>query len=91
VLQSRHPRARWTVPFKAIRDAFEAAGLYEAGRTVHALRHSFATAALAGGLDLETVRETLGHADIATTQKYLHAVDERKLRAPEVAALIRHR
>ncbi|MEE8138647.1 MAG: tyrosine-type recombinase/integrase, partial [Thermoanaerobaculia bacterium] len=62
VLQSRHPRTRWIVPFKAIRHAFEAAGLYEAGRTVHALRHSFATAALAGGLDLETVRETLGHA-----------------------------
>lgn len=88
VLQSRHPRARWTSPFKAIRQSYRAAGLYESGRTVHALRHSFATAALAGGLDLETLRETLGHADIATTQKYLHAVDERKRRAPAAAGLV---
>lgn len=41
---------------------------------MHDMRHAHASWLLAGGADLQVVKERLGHASIATTEKYLHTL-----------------
>lgn len=56
---------------KAVREASRRAQL-DKHVTPHTLRHSFATHLLASGTGIRDVQDLLGHADVSTTQIYLH-------------------
>jgi integrase len=56
----------------------------------HDLRHAHASWLLAGGADLQTVKERLGHADITTTARYLHTLPDTDETAIDALAKIRN-
>ncbi|HEV2061384.1 MAG TPA: site-specific tyrosine recombinase XerD [Solirubrobacteraceae bacterium] len=62
--------------YKIVQRHARAVGL-DGRMSPHTLRHTFATHLLAGGCDLRSVQEMLGHADVATTQIYTHVSDEK--------------
>jgi integrase len=72
------------------RPACEGAGLSVTLR-FHDLRHSHASWLLAGGADLQVVKERLGHASIMTTQRYLHTLPDADETAVEAFSRIRNR
>ena len=61
--------------YKIVQRHARAAGL-DSRMSPHTLRHTFATHLLAGGCDLRSLQEMLGHADIGTTQIYTHLSSE---------------
>ncbi|HEY1919323.1 MAG TPA: site-specific integrase [Streptosporangiaceae bacterium] len=78
----RTPRSRDTdghIPRDWFRNQIWRPALAEAGVTAirpHGLRHAHASWLLAGGADLQSVKERLGHASIVTTEKYLHTLPD---------------
>jgi integrase/recombinase XerD len=62
--------------YKIVQGHARGAGLQEK-MSPHTLRHTFATHLLAGGCDLRSLQEMLGHADLATTQVYTHLSADR--------------
>ena len=62
--------------YKIVRRHATSAGLADR-MSPHTLRHTFAIHLLAGGCDLRSVQEMLGHADVSTTQLYTHLSSER--------------
>ncbi len=62
--------------YKIVQRHARSAGL-EHRMSPHTLRHTFATHLLAGGCDLRSLQEMLGHADIGTTQIYTHLSNDR--------------
>ena len=73
---------------RAARRVFESAGLYESQNAVlHLIRHTVATRLVTSGVDLETARNVLGHADVSTTALYLHSSDQLKKEAATKLAI----
>lgn len=70
----------WAVMDGHIKAWAKAAGI-EKPMSFHKSRHSFATLALAAGVDLYTVSKLMGHKSLAMTQVYAKVIDEKKKQA----------
>ncbi len=75
---------------KIWRPALERAGITFPARP-HDLRHAHASWLLAGGADLQMVKDRLGHGSISTTEKYLHTLPEADDLALDAFSKIRNR
>ena len=75
---------------KVWKPAIQRAGITFSLRA-HDLRHAHASWLLAGGADLQMVKDRLGHGSIATTEKYLHTLPEADDLALDAFSRIRNR
>jgi len=67
--------------YRRVKEAMQRAGITGPQASPKGLRHGFAVAAIGAGVPLNLVQRWLGHADMATTAIYTHAVgdEERKI------------
>ncbi len=70
--------------------AVKTAGLAN-GVRIHDLRHAHASWSLAGGADIQGVKDRLGHGSISTTERYLHSLPEADKAALNAFSKIRYR
>jgi integrase len=82
-------KERSSGPLRSVRTAFLNAlkKAKIANVRFHDLRHTFATNLVMNGVDLVTVKEILGHSEIAMTVRYSHPSDSRKMDAVERLAI----
>ena len=84
------PLSRATFNKRYWKPAVEQSGI-DFNVRMHDLRHAHASWLLAGGADLKSVMERMGHAQIQTTQKYLHTLDDADDNALKAFQAIRSR
>lgn len=66
---------------KTIKKAYEKLGIDNKEYSVHTLRHTCATLMYKTGIDINTIKEVLGHIKIDTTEIYTHLHDEKVMKA----------
>jgi len=66
---------------RAFKSACRRAGIE--GLRFHDMRHTFGTRLIQSGVDIETVRDLMGHHSISVTQRYLHTNEKRRRDAVE--------
>lgn len=70
-----------TSPTEMFSDFLEKNGLPH--RTFHSLRHTSATLSLANSTDIKSVAERLGHSQLKTTDRYVHALEATERKAAQ--------
>ena len=75
-------RMQYQAMYKMIRRAGEKAGIKKVVRP-HILRHTFATNCLEKGMPITDLMAVMGHANLATTARYLHVVGSRQFELAE--------
>jgi integrase len=98
-LDNPRARRRWRtdghIPRRWFRDRILKPALARSAIDVdvkmHALRHAHASWLLAGGADLQVVKDRLGHGSISTTEKYLHTLPDADDTAVDAVTKIRGR
>jgi len=73
IFTSPHSGGKFTRADKSLAKASKLAEVE--GVTLHVLRHTFCTRLAAAGVDVRTIKELAGHADISTTMRYMHLVE----------------
>lgn len=76
--------------YKARTEALRLAGINKHVK-IHHLRHTYATTQKKAGVDLDTIRDVLGHTNLEITQLYIHTDDEDRARAARIHPLSQNR